>query len=182
MHKTWTTLPPDPAVFRDLCGEFATGVTVVTASSSNGPRAATVNAFCSLTLDPPQVIVCLQSSSQTWAAARQSGCLAVNILAADQEGLAHRYASTDSGKMACASLANGLSGIPVIPDSMATFECEIADSVASSTHVIVICSVVHAYRQAPRPPLVFFRHRLRRDLPAEAPMAASKGSSPGSEA
>jgi flavin reductase (DIM6/NTAB) family NADH-FMN oxidoreductase RutF len=182
MHRASTTVPPDPAVFRDLCGEYATGVTVVTATSPDGPRAATVNAFCSLSLDPPQVIVCLRSSSRTWAAIRQSGCLAVNILAADQEGLARQYASADSGKMVFASFINGLSGIPVIPDSMATFECEVADSVASSTHVIVICSVMHAYRQASRPPLVFFRHRLRRDLPAEAPTAASTGSSPGSGA
>ncbi|MGP4016271.1 flavin reductase family protein [Saccharopolyspora sp. 5N708] len=154
----------DPDFFRTVCGQFATGVTVVTTESDTGPRAATVNSFSSLTLDPPQIIVCLRNSTRTWSAIRRSGRFAVNILAADQEGLAHRFASADPDKMSEVGMSRGHSGVPVLPNTVGTLECTVSDAVAKATHVIIIGTVVHASCDSRRPPLVFFRSTMYRDV------------------
>jgi 3-hydroxy-9,10-secoandrosta-1,3,5(10)-triene-9,17-dione monooxygenase reductase component len=63
----------DPGRFRAACGQFPTGVAVVTASSGSHLFGATVNAFASLTVEPPQVLVCLAESSNTWSAIADPG-------------------------------------------------------------------------------------------------------------
>ena len=70
--------------FRSACAQFATGVLVVTTSTPEGDFGATVNAFTALTLEPPQVIVCLARTSSTWAAIEEARVFAVNVLASAQ--------------------------------------------------------------------------------------------------
>src|SRR3712207_1754501 len=76
--------------FRDTLGAFPTGVTVVTAP---GPAGLTTNAFSSLSLDPPLVLVCFDNGSRTLGAVRSSSRFAVNVLRAGQEELASVFAS-----------------------------------------------------------------------------------------
>ena len=81
---------PDAAAYRAAISHFATGVTVVTTA---GPAGMTANAICSLSLDPLLMLVCLELSSRTLAAVRESGRLAVNVLAQHQQPLASVFAS-----------------------------------------------------------------------------------------
>jgi flavin reductase (DIM6/NTAB) family NADH-FMN oxidoreductase RutF len=81
--------------FRQAMGRFATGVTVVTTIHSDQPYGLTVSAFCSVSLDPPLVLVSLQKSSQTLACIDKNRCFAVNVLAGHQQPLAVRFASRD---------------------------------------------------------------------------------------
>src|SRR5437667_64798 len=78
--------------FRQVMGQFATGVTVVTTCGQGKPAGITVNAFCSVSLDPPLVLVCIDLISHTLPAIRESGSFAVNILTDaqnDKEPLAY---------------------------------------------------------------------------------------------
>ncbi len=81
--------------FRQAMGRFATGVTVVTTIYDGQPYGLTVSAFCSVSLDPLLVLVSLQQSSQTLAVIDKSECFAVNVLTAQQQPLAFRFARKD---------------------------------------------------------------------------------------
>jgi 3-hydroxy-9,10-secoandrosta-1,3,5(10)-triene-9,17-dione monooxygenase reductase component len=85
----------DSADLRDAMSGFPTGVTVVTASGPAGPAGATANAVASLSLEPPLVLACLDLGSRTLVAVEHAGRFGVNVLAADQAALAHRFSTKD---------------------------------------------------------------------------------------
>src|SRR2546423_4831360 len=78
--------------FRQVMGQFATGVTVVTTCGQGKPAGITVNAFCSVSLDPPLVLVCIDLISHTLPFIRESGSVAANILTNEQEHLSPCFA------------------------------------------------------------------------------------------
>ena len=74
-------MPIEKDFFRQVMGQFATGVTVVTTCTERGrPVGLTVNAFCSVSLDPPLVLICVDLRSHALAHIRESGIFVVNIL------------------------------------------------------------------------------------------------------
>ncbi len=84
---------PDPELFREVFGRFATGVAVITSAGSAGAGGMTANALCSLSLDPLLALVCFENQARTLPIVREAGRFAVNVLAADQERLAGVFAS-----------------------------------------------------------------------------------------
>ncbi|MQA87113.1 MAG: flavin reductase [Streptosporangiales bacterium] len=165
-HRSGT--PPDEASFRSACAQFATGVVVVTASAAGaGDCGLTVNSFTSLSLDPPQVIVCLAETSNTWRAIRRAGCFAVNVLSGNGTGLARHFASKHPDKMAGVTFDRGVVGAPLLRDVLSVFECRLVDVMAGGTHVIVVGRVVAARYDEGKEPLLFFRSRMYEGLPAQ---------------
>jgi 3-hydroxy-9,10-secoandrosta-1,3,5(10)-triene-9,17-dione monooxygenase reductase component len=81
----------DPRMFRTVCGNFATGVAVVTSGTTDVVSGLTVNSFTSVSLDPPLILVCIHNESSQLRALRQTGAFAVNILAADQEDVCRAF-------------------------------------------------------------------------------------------
>lgn len=150
----------DWLAFRAVCATFATGVTVVTTSTPEGPHGATVNAFTSLTVDPPQVLVCLAKDSRTWKAVERSGRFAVNILSAGQEQVARRFASHDRDKMGQVRWHAGINGSPVLEGVVGVIECDLSAALEQSTHMVVVGAVTHAGNGPGHAPLIFFRSRL----------------------
>jgi 3-hydroxy-9,10-secoandrosta-1,3,5(10)-triene-9,17-dione monooxygenase reductase component len=117
-------------------GQFATGVAVVT---TRGPAGLTTNAFSSLSLDPPLVLVCLDLGSRTLAAVREHERLAVNVLAADQRELAVRF----SGRASHAEKFQDVrwreeAGVPVLDGAVAWVAGAVRELVPSGDHVIAI--------------------------------------------
>ena len=106
--------------FRDVLGAFPTGVTVVTARGASGPAGLTTNAFSSLSLDPPLVLVCFDNASRTLPVVQEAGRFAVNVLRAGQEELASVFASkrvqAEKFDAACHSEQGG---VPVLDDALA---------------------------------------------------------------
>src|SRR2546421_5702916 len=84
---------PDPELFREVFGRFATGVAVITSAGPGGSGGMTANAICSLSLEPLLALVCFENRARTLPIVRDSGRFAVNILSADQEHLAGVFAS-----------------------------------------------------------------------------------------
>jgi 3-hydroxy-9,10-secoandrosta-1,3,5(10)-triene-9,17-dione monooxygenase reductase component len=165
---------PDAALFRAACGTFATGVTVVTAHAPTGPQGATVNSFASLSVEPPQVVVCLARTSRTWSAAEAAGAFAVNVLAAEQRDVARLFASGAQDKLARVAWRPGFGGAPVLDGAAAHFECRLAGALRRATHMLLIGEVVHAEHRADAEPLIFFRSRMHEGLGMAA--AARAGS------
>lgn len=148
----------DPRLFRDVVGAFPTGVTVVTAP---GPAGLTTNAFSSVSLDPPLVLVCFDNGSRTLPAVRESGRYAVNVLRAGQEDLAAVFASKAVAEAKFASVTHTIAhGVPVLDDALAWIACEVVSLVDAGDHTIGI-GRVEALEVFEGDPLLFFRGAYR---------------------
>lgn len=151
----------DATVFRQVISNFTSGVVVVTASHQGQWYGATVSAVSSLSLDPPMLLVCLNSDSSTQEAVRNVGVFAVNILADHQGDLAEIFARRADGadKFAGLGVRLGRTGSPVLDGALAVVECEVAEVVAGGSHRVFLSRVVHA-EATEGSPLAYFRGRL----------------------
>lgn len=87
------------AEFRQVMGHFATGVTVITThDGAGGLFGLTANAVCSVSLEPPLLLVCIAKSSETYPSLIASGAFTVNLLAQSQEALSRRFAKSGADK------------------------------------------------------------------------------------
>jgi flavin reductase (DIM6/NTAB) family NADH-FMN oxidoreductase RutF len=135
--------PPDPELFREVFGRFATGVAVITSAGPLGAGGMTANALCSLSLDPLLALVCFENRARTLPIVRDAGRFAVNILSADQEHLAGVFAS----KLPESEKLDGVAhrteyGVPIIEGSLAWAACELRELIAGGDHTIGIGEVV----------------------------------------
>jgi 3-hydroxy-9,10-secoandrosta-1,3,5(10)-triene-9,17-dione monooxygenase reductase component len=147
----------EPDRFRAVMGHFATGVAVVTVDAPGGPQGMTANAVASLSLDPVLVLVCFDNGARTLPEVRRAGRFGVNVLAADQEALARRFASKDDTKFA--EVPHTVhDGIPVLDGALAWVGCALERLVPGGDHTIGIGAVQSAEIGPPgAEPLVWFR-------------------------
>ncbi|MBV8605806.1 MAG: flavin reductase family protein [Pelomonas sp.] len=156
----------DPLAFRAALGLFATGVTIVTARADDGTLVGlTANSFNSVSLDPPLVL---------WSLARRAGSLpvfsggshyAINILAADQRGLAERFATRDIDRFAGVAWQEGAGGAPVLEGAAAVFECANRSQYEEGDHVIFVGEVERCRADPAAQPLIFHGGRYYTELP-----------------
>lgn len=134
--------------------QFVTGVTVVTVMDGGRPRGLAVNAFSSISLDPPTVMVCIQRTSSCYEALFATEHLAVNLLSSHQLDVVSVFASHAQDKFASVEWSPGLHGSPIIAGSAAHLEVEIRERVQASTHTIFFGRVVDA-AAAPVSPMAY---------------------------
>lgn len=131
----------DEARWRRIMGHWATGVSVVTSLGLAGPRGATATALTSLSLDPLLLLVCFSHASNTLRAVRESGRLGVNILSADQEQVAHRFAVKQPADDKFADIAyTVVCETPVIDGTLAWAVCDVHEELRGGDHAIVIAA------------------------------------------
>ena len=114
-HLSRKALPPgfSQSEFRTALGMFATGVTIVTARSATGePVGLTANSFNSVSLDPPLVLWSLARSAASMPAFSAGSHYAINILSADQQALAQRFATKGVDRFADLAFVDGAGGAP----------------------------------------------------------------------
>jgi 3-hydroxy-9,10-secoandrosta-1,3,5(10)-triene-9,17-dione monooxygenase reductase component len=146
--------------YRDTIGHFASGVTIVTSSGSDGPAGLTTNAVTSLSLDPLLLLVCFELRSRTLAVVRASGRFAVNILPAGEQDLAAVFASKRVAREKFESVTHATAhGLPVLDRALAWLACELRELHPGGDHVIGIGEVIGMGVGEPRPPLVWYRGR-----------------------
>jgi flavin reductase (DIM6/NTAB) family NADH-FMN oxidoreductase RutF len=153
----------DAAEFRRALGQFATGVTVVTAldPASGRPEGVTVNAFASLSLEPPLVLVCLARTTRLALLLDSAGHFAVNVLAADQRFLSVAFARADDDRFAGVAWRAWASGAPILEGCVANLECARAGRNDGGDHVIVVGRVERLAYDETREPLLFARSDYR---------------------
>jgi 3-hydroxy-9,10-secoandrosta-1,3,5(10)-triene-9,17-dione monooxygenase reductase component len=150
-----------PDRFRDVMGRFATGVTVVTVSTPEGPVGMTANAVCSLSLDPVLLLVCFDNEARTLPVVRDTGRFGVNVLAAGQEDLARLFASKRPEWEKFAGIPHTVNdGIPVIEGVLAWVGCRLERLVPGGDHTIGI-GAVEAAEAGHGEPLLWFRGSYR---------------------
>lgn len=138
-------MPIDKGFFRLVMGRFATGVTIVTASSHEALVGITVNSFCSVSLDPPLVLVCIDLKSNTLQHFRESGSLAINILSDQQEHLSRCFATPSQERYEQFCHANyylSVTGSPIINNALAFIDTRIVAEYPGGDHAIFIGQVV----------------------------------------
>ncbi len=135
----------DKVFFRKTAGQFATGVTVVTTINQGTLAGITVNAFCSVSLDPPLILVCIDINSATLPAIRASGIFAVNMLTNEQEHLSSCFATSSEERyqhFCHASFHTAATGAPVIDDVLAFIDARVVAEYPGGDHVIFLGQVV----------------------------------------
>lgn len=184
-----------PPAFRRAMSYFATGITVVTTVHQNLFYGITVNAFCSVSLDPPLVLISIDKTSQTHSIIQQSKVYAVNILTAEQQYLSERFARKDTDQKSFADilLRTAQTGAPLFDECMVRLDCRVVAEYEGGDHTLFLGEVLSlAYPQTASldgahaqgglegqgiqepEPLLFFRSQYR-SLPFEAPINTKTG-------
>jgi flavin reductase (DIM6/NTAB) family NADH-FMN oxidoreductase RutF len=150
--------PPDFSAleFRASLGMFATGVTIVTARTAEGTLVGlTANSFNSVSLAPPLVLWSLSRGAGSMAAFSNGMHYAINVLAADQQALAMRFATRGADRWAGVAFTEGVSGAPLLAGAAATFECFNRSQYQEGDHVIFVGEVERCAHRAEASPLLY---------------------------
>ena len=141
--------------FRRALGNFATGVTIITAISPEGEKVGvTASSFNSLSMDPPLILWSSIKEARSCAIFESSPYFAVNILASDQMDMSNHFARQQEDKFAGTDWEPGLGGVPIFPNCAGRFQCESYDKLDGGDHWIFVGKVVK-FDDFGRPPLCF---------------------------
>jgi len=151
----------DPQVFRQIIGNFASGVTVITTREQGTDYGLTASAVTSLTLDPPMLLVCINKNTGTQAAISRTRTFGVNILDEDQADLAFKFAKPQSDKFQGVDFSYGSLGVPLLTGALARIECRVAADVEAGTHKVFLAEVDDATASTGSP-LTYFRGKMGR--------------------
>ena len=149
--------------FRAAMRRFVTGVSIVTTALDDRIHGFTVNAFASVSADPPTVLICVNriATAHPLIAASQRFC--VNILALEQQALAERFAGGEPrSRFEGVAYRIGPSGSPVLEGTVAHVDCRVTEELTASTHTIFLGEVLEAGSRDGAP-LGYF-NRAYRDL------------------
>jgi len=148
-------MPIDGGGFRKALGQFATGVTIVTTRDSSGrPMGLTVNSLCSVSLDPPLVLVCIDNRSDTHGGFEASGVFGISVLSETQENWSRRFATPGKEKFQPADLIVGETGVALVPSALAHIECRVSARLPGGDHTIYVGEVLRL-QVTPGRPLVY---------------------------
>ena len=147
-------------------GQFATGVTIITVDLEGGVHGMTANAFASVSLDPPLVLVCVDHNTRTHAHLHARKRFGINVLREDQRTISdyyarperdHDHAEAETG----ARFDRTQHGTPVLHGSLAYLECRLHSTQVAGDHTIFIAEVEDVVVREGQP-LLFFRGKYRK--------------------
>lgn len=152
--------------FRDVLGQFASGITVVTTMSGDEPVGMTCQSFSSVSLDPPLVLFVPAKSSRAWPLIQRSGRFAINILGEGQEKVSNQMATRGIDKFDGVSWQPGAAtGSPVLDGTLGHLDCTIHAVHEAGDHYVVIGRVQHLAVESrddrAAEPLLYYQGRYR---------------------
>jgi 3-hydroxy-9,10-secoandrosta-1,3,5(10)-triene-9,17-dione monooxygenase reductase component len=154
----------DQAEMRRVCGNFLTGVTVVTSAIGTEVAGVTINSFTSVSLSPPIVLFCIHQDSSAWKVIRRASVFAVNILAEDQAEICRNFSSRSTALYMGDEVRTAKTGAPILDGALAYLDCKIVTWHPGGDHIIVMGRVIDIGVMRDHSPLIFFRNshpRLR---------------------
>lgn len=141
--------------------QFPTGVVIVSVSYRERVSAVTVNAFASVSLQPLQLLVCLQQDSETYIPLLEQRRFAVNLLAADQTDIAAVFADPQRRGADTVHWVKGAAGVPTLPAAVGWFSCDLAAEYAAGDHAILLGQVCCCeLSEQEKTPLLYWRGQL----------------------
>ena len=130
--------------FKKALQLWASGVTVVTTYSERyGAQGMTATAFSSVSVDPPQILVCINDAADTGTGIQENGFFAVNILTAEQQDVSNQFAGGTSQQQRFDNVSwkAGITGAPILNDSLMSLDCKVIEKVRAGSHWIIIAEV-----------------------------------------
>jgi flavin reductase (DIM6/NTAB) family NADH-FMN oxidoreductase RutF len=155
-----------PGVFRNACGMFGTGVTVITTRGDGVDYGMTANAFMSISLAPPLVAVSLAITTNMLVRIRQSGRFAVSILEEGHETLALHFAGRPDGSIA--EPFYDFDDLPGVKDACTVLAAEVEQEVEAGDHVIFVGRVSRIHIEPEKAPLMFHKGKFGKLLSQES--------------
>lgn len=146
----------DIKAFRRCLGKFATGVTVVTCTDAEShPYGITANSFSSVSLDPPLILWNIAKVSNSLDAFTTAEFFAINVLSDAQESLSSHFAKSDHSLFDKVRYTQSENGVPLLPDTLAQFECRTHEIHDCGDHFIIIGEVMD-FHSTNGKPLLFY--------------------------
>jgi flavin reductase (DIM6/NTAB) family NADH-FMN oxidoreductase RutF len=144
--------PVDPSAFKGVMRHYPTGVTVVTSLREGQPRGMTLNAFSSVSAEPPMLLICVNREARSYLYISDSRIFCVNLLSSQQRELAERF----SGRIREQQFEDvpfdvDVTGAPVLPGTIGHFDCEVVEEHHVASHSIFVGRVVGAVARAGTP-------------------------------
>lgn len=148
--------------FRAALGRFASGVTVITTKDADGKlHGITVSAFCSVSLVPPLILVCVEKTTGSHRALTESEFFAVSILRESQQYYSDLFASYLFDKFDGIEFETNDNGIPILKNTLANLECRLTDAHDGGDHTIFVGLVEKSF-VADDQPLIYFHGNYRK--------------------
>jgi len=152
----------EPQELRRVMGHFATGVTVITTRDKTGaPNGLTANAFMSLSLDPPLVVISVDKKATCYSCFEVDNGFAVNFLSEDQEEISRRFATKGADKFADLKWRPGSNGAALIEGALGSVECKIIQCHDGGDHTIIVGEIINVAANGDRP-LLFFKGKYQK--------------------
>jgi flavin reductase (DIM6/NTAB) family NADH-FMN oxidoreductase RutF len=161
--KDYTIL--DPEQLRQSMRAWTSGVTIVTASHAGEQHGMTVSSFTSIALEPPLIIISLQTDSRTHNLIAEANTFAVTILADGQEDISDLFAGrvTDvENRLADVETETLVTGTPFIKGGLAYLDCRVTQAIAVGTNTLFLAEVVAARGNGDGKPLVYHDRKYRK--------------------
>lgn len=155
----------EPGRYRDAMANFAGAVHIVTTDGAAGRRGVTVIAACSVSDEPPTILVCLNRQNGKNDAFRDNGVFALNTLAAEHQDMSADFAGL-TGKQSAERFADGdwdtiATGAPTLVSALAVFDCELLEAKDLATHRVLFGRVTGLRVGDNLPPLIYHRRAWR---------------------
>lgn len=148
----------EAATFRQVLGQYPTGVCVVTALSSDGqPCGMVVGSFTSVSLDPQLVGFLPDKRSSSWPAIEQAGHFCVNVLASDQTDLCRQLSKSGPDKFAGVDFALSVHNLPILAGATVSIECRLHSVIEAGDHWMVLGRVLGLEARRDADPMLFYR-------------------------
>jgi flavin reductase (DIM6/NTAB) family NADH-FMN oxidoreductase RutF len=129
---------------------------VVTTKNGSTDEGMTVSAFCSVSLDPPLVLICIEKNASAYKALTTAAGFVVNILAASQEQIARRFSIVDIDRFEGVGYSRSQNGFAVLDDVLGVIECATIAMHEAGDHTIIV-GEVEAARAQTGTPLLYYR-------------------------
>lgn len=149
--------------FKSALQLWASGVTVVTTQSEKfGVQGMTVSAFSSVSVNPPQILVCINDTADTGEGISDSECFAVNVLTTEQQNASNQFAggSSQAQRFVDNAWSVAVTGAPLLNNSLMSLDCTVVEKVRAGTHWIII-GEVQASVCGTGEPLLYYRGAYR---------------------
>jgi flavin reductase (DIM6/NTAB) family NADH-FMN oxidoreductase RutF len=157
-------MPISSEEFRQCLSQWASGVTVITTRRPGGIHGMTASAFCSVSLDPPLVLVCVDLRNRTHQYLQETGAFCAHILAEGQEELSQRCAGRlgpRGNELEGVPFREGATGAPILEGCLAYLDCKVIFAHDGGDHTIFVGEIEEAGAATEARPLVFFRGGYR---------------------
>jgi flavin reductase (DIM6/NTAB) family NADH-FMN oxidoreductase RutF len=148
-----------PEAFIQGMRQLAAGVAVVTTGEHGNRAGLTATSVCSVSAEPPQLLVCINRRAEAHDVLCRSGAFVINLLSSEQQDVAETFAGTaglrGEERFACGSWTRLATGAPVLEPCLASFDCRVVQAIAVATHTIFVGAVLAVRAQPDLAPLVY---------------------------